>query len=196
MLKQAIYKLPHGIEVIGEYALTGLNRYVRVRIRPHTFFPNVPVIGGGCLVRHSRAVMASKLGRALSDDEVVHHVNENRSDDSPGNLELTTAAEHNTHHKTGSRHSEQSKQRIAVGLCLAISEGRRLPPPATNWCGRSHQPESRRKLSATRKALIASGAISKPAPPNPLGRVMSTETRKKIRQSKLAYWAKKRNHQA
>ena len=36
--KSPIYVLPHGIEVIGEYAPSRKNRYWRVRIRPHRFF--------------------------------------------------------------------------------------------------------------------------------------------------------------
>jgi hypothetical protein len=184
--------LPHGIEVIGEYPLRGLNRYVRVRIRPHRFFPEAKRIAGGCCVRRSRVVMASKLGRALLVTENVHHRDEDRTNDSPDNLQLIGTAEHNRHHKTGSKHSEKSKRRISAGLRLAISEGRRLPPRHPDWTGKKHTLAARRKISESRKMGIANGSIRKPLPPSPLGRKMPDSVKEKIRASKLRYWSIKK----
>lgn len=121
--KPPIYTLPHGIEVIGEYAMTGLNRYVRVRIRPHPFFADLKPVAGGCSVRRSRAVMASILGRPLRAGEHVHHRNEDRVDDRPENLEVVHQAEHNAHHKTGSRHRADSKAKASASLKRAYQLG-------------------------------------------------------------------------
>lgn len=195
-MKTTIYTLPHGIEIVGEYLPRGASRYWRVRIRPHPFFPELKVVGGGCYIRRSRAVMASILGRALSVDEIVHHANEDRNDDSPGNLELTTAAAHNSHHKTGSTHSSETKKRISRGLRKAIAEGRRSPPPTGHWKGRSHRHESKKKLSATRKRLISSGDIDLPTPPSWVGKKHSAETREKMRQARLAFWSSKKGKNA
>lgn len=49
-------------------------------------------------ISQHRAVMELKLGRRLSPSEVVHHQNEDRLDNSPDNLVLTTHEEHNHHH--------------------------------------------------------------------------------------------------
>lgn len=125
--KPAIYTLPHGIEVIGEYPPKGKNRYWRVRIRPHRFFSG-RVVGGGLYVRRSRAVMSSVLGRALLPSEHVHHKNEDRDDDSPSNLELLNAADHNAHHKFGFQHTEQTKAQISGSLKRAYTEGRHKKP--------------------------------------------------------------------
>lgn len=190
--KPALYVLPHGIEVVGEYAPSGKNLYWRVRIRPHRFFPTVPVIANGCCVRRSRVLLAAKLGRALTPGEHAHHDDEDRDNDTAGNLEMLTAAEHNRHHKTGTKHSEAAKARISAGLKRAIAEGRRSPPPAPNWRGRSHKRESRQRISNTRKALIASGAIPKPVPPSGLGRTMSESAKDRIRQARLRYWAERK----
>lgn len=123
-LKKPLYVLPHGIEVIGEYAPRGKNRYWRVRIRPHLFFANVVPRHGGLDVRRSRVLLAAKLGRALTPSEHAHHDDEDVHNEHPDNLVPLTAAEHNRHHKTGSRHTEQAKARIAASLKRAHAEGR------------------------------------------------------------------------
>lgn len=38
-------------------------------------------------VKRANLVLETKLGRELLDNEIAHHVNENKEDDSPGNLE-------------------------------------------------------------------------------------------------------------
>lgn len=126
--KPPLYVLPHGIEVIGEYAPKGQNKYWRVRIRPHRFFPDVVKRNGGIYVRRSRVVLASKLGRALTFEEHAHHDDENRDNDSAANIEKISPQEHNRHHKTGSIHADARKKRISDGLKRAYTEGRRNKP--------------------------------------------------------------------
>lgn len=150
--KKPLYVLPHGIEVIGEYAPSGKNKYWRVCVRPHPFFPNVKERSGSIMVRRSRAVLSAKLGRALTPDEHAHHGECGHEVDTFENLSLLTPADHNRHHKIGSKHSAESRNKISAGLRLAIAEGRREPPPRVNWTGRKHSLEARRKMSETKKA--------------------------------------------
>lgn len=190
--KPPLYVLPHGIEVIGEYPPRGANRYWRVRIRPHPFFDGVKVVHGGCYVRRNRVILASKLGRALTQEEHAHHADEDRGNDAAGNIERLTPAEHNRHHKTGAKHTAEAKQRISAGLKRAISEGVRPPPPPPNWTGRKHTEEAKARMSSTRRALISSGALPKSVPPSGKGRPMSDSAKERIRAAKLAYWARKK----
>lgn len=190
--KPPIYVLPHGIEVVGEYPPDSSNRYWRVRLRPHPFFPGVREISNGILVHRSRAILASKLGRPLTPAEHAHHGDENRSNDAPGNVERLTAAEHNRHHKTGTKHTPEAKRRISAGLKKAIAEGRRKPPVCVSWKGRRHTDATRQRISAARKALIASGSIQSPIPPSNKGTKLSTATKEKMRQAKLNYWQTKK----
>lgn len=54
-------------------------------------------VGGEDRLEH-RVVMERHLGRALGEDEVVHHRDGNRSNNDPANLELMTQAEHTRLH--------------------------------------------------------------------------------------------------
>lgn len=159
-----IYELPHGIKVLKEFPISGSNRYVRALIVEHKLF-DAKSRRGVMLVRKSRAVMTSIIGRKLLSNEHVHHKNEDRSDDSPENLELIGSKEHNRHHKLGSSHSDEAKRKIGAGLKRAIQEGRRLPPPAGNWKGRKHTEQTKFNMSESRKRLIAEGKLKPPKPP-------------------------------
>ena len=60
--------------------------------------------------REHRVVMESLIGRALRFDEIVHHKNGDKSDNSPHNLEVMTRADHaREHHARG--------QLVACAIC-------------------------------------------------------------------------------
>lgn len=52
----------------------------------------------GCWEYVHRVEMARVLGRQLLPDEVVHHINGDKLDNDPRNLEVTTARLHSQHH--------------------------------------------------------------------------------------------------
>lgn len=126
-MKNPIYVLPSKIKVIGEYAPTEKNPYWRVRIANHPLFSSHELVCGGIYTRRCRVVMTSIVGRELRRNEHVHHINGDRTDDRPENLELISAASHNKHHKTGARHSANTKQRISDSLRSAYANGEKVP---------------------------------------------------------------------
>ena len=84
----------------------------RILIKTPPGYKGKTLIGGRYVARH-RYVMEQILGRYLTEDEIVHHKNENITDDSPENLELTNKKNHNTiHKKTGRTYLE-----IECGFC-------------------------------------------------------------------------------
>jgi hypothetical protein len=148
-LKKPIYVLSHNIQVIGEYAPTKINPYWRLRIRPHAFFEGIAVQSNGMLVRKSRAILSSKLGRALTAEEIAHHDNENKLDDSLENIIVETASNHNKHHKLGAKHKEESKKLIGQSLRKAYKDGKKASTLKHNQDG-----ELNKMAKLTREIVI------------------------------------------
>lgn len=121
---EPIYALSHGIMVMAEVAPNKSCPYWRVYIQPHPLFDAALAGNGCCLVRRSRAVKTAEIGRMLLPSEHVHHKNENREDDVPSNLEVLTSADHNSHHKTGTKHTEESKAKISASVKRTKGEAR------------------------------------------------------------------------
>lgn len=66
--------------------------YIRILKPDHPFHDNRGY------VKEHRLVMEEYLGRYLTKDEIVHHINENPSDNRPENLQIMTRPEHVKHH--------------------------------------------------------------------------------------------------
>lgn len=65
-------------------------------LNPKTRYRTIKIKGKTYLVH--RLVMQRKLGRELKPSEIVHHINHDRFDNDPDNLELTNSREHSIHH--------------------------------------------------------------------------------------------------
>jgi hypothetical protein len=92
--------------------------YVIVRAPEH------PMAQPNGYVKEHRLVMAAHLGRDLLPEEVVHHINGDKTDNRLENLELTNQSVHVAGHN--GRHSDVTKAKIAAANRAAYStpEGR------------------------------------------------------------------------
>lgn len=67
--------------------------------------------------------------RCLKGDGLVYW---DRDNDAASNIIPLSQAEHNRHHKTGTKHREATKEQISNGLSRAYADGRRRKPQITN----------------------------------------------------------------
>lgn len=85
--------------------------------------PDHPYANSGGYVREHRLVMEQHLGRCLSPEEVVHHVNGDRADNRIENLELYASnGKHLAETLLGRRPnwSDEGRQRIQAGIEKAL----------------------------------------------------------------------------
>lgn len=93
------------------------NGYVLITTRGH---PRADK--DGYILEHI-LVMEAHLGRYLIDDEIVHHKNQNRSDNRIENLQLMTNSEHMKHHRKLMPPSKKVTEfRLGICSCGCLSE--------------------------------------------------------------------------
>ena len=86
---------------------TNSNGYEAKKIKDDDPFISMGIRGpkGRASIAVHRYVMAQHLGRPLTPDELVHHIDGNKLNNDISNLELTTSSEHHKEHwKTWIRH--------------------------------------------------------------------------------------------
>lgn len=72
----------------------------------HIYFPDHPYSDrNNCVLEH-RLVMEASIGRYLTPDEIVHHIDENTQNNIISNLQLMTASEHTRYHHLGKHHKK------------------------------------------------------------------------------------------
>jgi hypothetical protein len=91
--------------------------------------------------------------RANPDDpvrpgDVIHHINENPSDDRLENLEKTTQDRHARHH-SGRKHTPETRARMSK------AQKERIAREGHSWTGKSHTEEARENMRRVQQARRA-----------------------------------------
>lgn len=80
----------------------------------------------GKKVDEHRYIMEQAVGRKLCKNEVVHHINGDKTDNRLCNLEIMDRAEHSREHMKNRTLKEETKQKISKSLKGIPSNGRKL----------------------------------------------------------------------
>lgn len=67
---------------------------------------------GNRLIDEHRLIMEEYLGRKLEENEIVHHINEDKKDNRIENLEVMKLSEHSKMHRKGMKLSDETKEKI------------------------------------------------------------------------------------
>lgn len=101
------------------------NGYIRVHMQDHPFKN-----ASGTVLQH-RLVMEKKLGRYLTENEHVHHINGIRDDNRLSNLVILTKSEHIRFHNKGRTPWNKGTH----GICVAWNKKPKIPRPCS-YCSK------------------------------------------------------------
>ena len=76
----------------------GKGHKIKVSGYTYIYYPTHKNCNGSGFIAEHRLIMERHLGRYIKNDEVVHHINGNKSDNRIENLQLMTNAEHTKFH--------------------------------------------------------------------------------------------------
>lgn len=120
--------------------LSDINGYQRFYDKNH------PLSYKDGLVYYHRHVASLKIGRWLKTNEEVHHIDGNRSNNDPENLEILVKSEH------AKRHG--NKKKIKCRLCNKDIEVSKSKLGKTKYCSKQCFNKHKRKFEITKQELL------------------------------------------
>lgn len=121
----------------GKYTDTHGYRHVAAKyLTPKTLAIVGPMVTKGGYVLEHRLVAALELGRPLTAGEVVHHLNGDKMDNRPENLEVADRSKHSQEHRLIERElsvlrKENAGLRSLLATCLIVGAATSSQPAKT-----------------------------------------------------------------
>jgi len=122
----------------------------------------------------SRIIMEKQVGRSLTKDECVHHLDKNTMNNDIENLKVLSRSDHTRLHQKGKEVSEETRGKLSES---AMGNKRSL------GCVRSE--ETKQRISKTKMGKEVSLETRRRLSEARMGKTHSEETRRKISQSNL-----------
>lgn len=173
---------------LGDTYIDEANGYIVECVRGHPLFP------GQTWVYQHRRVMAEKLNRQLLSSEIVHHKDEDGFNNKRRNLEIQSRAKHAALHKTGKRHSQETRKKMkASGARKCTPEWRAAVSQRVKKQHADSQFGQITWSEKTKRATYAKiGNSLQGKPSGRLGKPCSDESRERYRQAAIKREAAKR----
>jgi hypothetical protein len=117
------------------------------------FFPlgDHPLFPGKKWVGEHRVVLAEKLGRPLTYDELAHHKDEDPRNNHPDNIELLRRGEHSHHHNAGRTRTEAEREGTSKALRGRPKSPEHVEKVRVAMLGKTHSNATKEALSAMSK---------------------------------------------
>jgi hypothetical protein len=128
-----------------------INKYKALKVR-------------GKRIDEHRLIMQNVLGRKLSRNEVVHHIDGNKSNNSLENLVVMTRSEHSSMHQKGKKNSKETREKLSEAHKNKPMFARRLfSNEEIDYIRKNYKPQSSEfgARSLSRKFGVAHSTIRK-----------------------------------
>lgn len=110
--------------------MKNINKYKAMKVR-------------GKRIDEHRLIMQNVLGRKLARNEVVHHIDGNKSNNSLENLVVMTRSEHSAMHQKGKKNSDETRLKMSNALKgKPMLSQRKLSSEEVDYIRKNYKPRS------------------------------------------------------